>query len=84
MAAQEPVSTSSVAIAYDRKAEEYNWRGPEVAFGLSYSFVNPGESVLDIAMGRALALFCFIKLDYTCTEWTLRPRCSKLADQRDL
>ena len=36
------------AQQYDRKAAEYNWRGPEVTFGLSYEFINPGECVLDI------------------------------------
>jgi predicted TPR repeat methyltransferase len=52
---------SSLASHYDRKAEEYDWRGPEVVFGLSYSFVNPGESVLDIGIGTGLGSVLFHK-----------------------
>lgn len=36
MAPQDPPGTPLAADAYDGKAEEHNWRGPEVAFGLSY------------------------------------------------
>jgi predicted TPR repeat methyltransferase len=61
MAAQDQLSPSSAAAAYDRKAEEYDWRGPEVAFGLSYSFVNCGESVLDIGVGTGLSSVLFHK-----------------------
>lgn len=50
-----------MANDYDSKAEEYDWRGPEVAFGLSYSFVNPGESVLDIGIGTGLGSILFHK-----------------------
>jgi SAM-dependent methyltransferase len=46
---------------YDRKAEEYDWRGPEVAFGLSYAFVRPGESILDIGIGTGLSSVLFHK-----------------------
>jgi len=49
----------SDASEYDRKAEEYNWRGPEVAFGLAYAFVRPGESALDIGIGTGLGSFLF-------------------------
>lgn len=45
---------------YDSNAEEYGWRGPDVAFGLAYEFVSPGESILDIGIGTGLGsvLFC--------------------------
>ena len=45
----------SMSGDYDKKAEEYDWRGPEVAFGLAYAFVNPGESILDIGIGTGLS-----------------------------
>jgi len=52
---------SSLASHYDSEAEVYNWRGPEVVFGLTYGFVNPGESVLDIGIGTGLGSVLFHK-----------------------
>jgi len=46
---------------YDEKAEEYGWRGPEVAFGLSYAFIEPGERLLDIGIGTGLSSVLFHK-----------------------
>ncbi|MBD3219367.1 MAG: methyltransferase domain-containing protein [candidate division Zixibacteria bacterium] len=39
---------------YDRKAAEYNWRGPEIIFGLAYPYINQGESILDMGIGTGL------------------------------
>jgi len=61
VADQDLHSASLAAAAYDAKAEEYDWRGPAVAFGLSYSFVDPGESVLDIGIGTGLGSILFHK-----------------------
>jgi predicted TPR repeat methyltransferase len=52
---------SAAASEYDRSKEAQGWRGPEVVFGLMYSFVNPGESVLDIGIGTGLSSQLFHK-----------------------
>lgn len=61
MHAQDPPCGSQAAEDYDAKAEEYDWRGPEVAFGLSYAFVSPGQSILDIGIGTGLSSVLFHK-----------------------
>ncbi len=45
----------AMAEAYDREAEAVGWLGPEVAFGLAYKYVRPGQSILDIGIGTGLA-----------------------------
>jgi ubiquinone/menaquinone biosynthesis C-methylase UbiE len=44
---------------YDLQADEYNWRGPEVAFGLSYECLRPGETLLDVGIGTGLSARLF-------------------------
>jgi predicted TPR repeat methyltransferase len=40
---------------YDRRAAEYNWRGPEIIFGLAYPYINQGETLLDMGIGTGLS-----------------------------
>jgi hypothetical protein len=40
--------------AYDDEAEATGWFGPEVAFGLMYKYIQPGQPVLDIGIGTDL------------------------------
>lgn len=49
-----------VAI-YDDEAEASGWYGPEVAFGLSYTYVQPGQSILDIGIGTGSGSVLFRK-----------------------
>ena len=61
MATEDALRSSPLARDYDRKAEEYDWRGPEVVFGLTYAFTQPGESVLDLGIGTGLGSVLFHK-----------------------
>ncbi len=46
---------------YDREAEATAWYGPEVAFGLAFNFIAPGQSILDIGIGTGLGSVLFQK-----------------------
>ena len=46
---------------YDEEAEATGWYGPEVAFGLTYAYVQPGQSILDIGIGTGLGSILFLK-----------------------
>jgi len=46
---------------YDEEAEATGWYGPEVAFGLTYAHLQPGQSMLDIGIGTGLGSNLFLK-----------------------
>jgi predicted TPR repeat methyltransferase len=52
---------SAMAAAYDDEAEASGWFGPEVAFGLAYTHVQPEQSILDIGIGTGLGSVLFRK-----------------------
>ncbi|MEA3359080.1 MAG: class I SAM-dependent methyltransferase [Thermodesulfobacteriota bacterium] len=52
---------SETVEAYDDEAEATNWLGPEVAFGLSFKYINAGERILDIGIGTGLSSILFHK-----------------------
>jgi predicted TPR repeat methyltransferase len=47
--------------AYDEEAEATGWYGPEVSFGLTYAYVEPCQSMLDIGIGTGLGSILFLK-----------------------
>ncbi|TAJ12585.1 class I SAM-dependent methyltransferase [Marinilabiliaceae bacterium JC017] len=40
---------------YDLSAKKSNWHAPEIAFGLSYQYIKPGEAILDLGIGTGLS-----------------------------
>ncbi len=55
------IQDSQAAKQYDQQARKTNWFGPEVVFGLTYEFVLPGETLLDIGIGSGLSSMPFHK-----------------------
>jgi predicted TPR repeat methyltransferase len=39
---------------YDREAEEIDWRGPGIVFGLASPYIRPEQSIIDIGIGTGL------------------------------
>lgn len=59
MSAEQKHECTPVACEYDAKVQNKGWRGPEVTFGMAYSSVQPGDTVLDIGIGTGLSSILF-------------------------
>lgn len=55
------IQDRQAAEEYDEQARKTNWFGPEVVFGLTYEFVHPSETLLDIGIGSGLSSVPFHK-----------------------
>ena len=51
----------TIVETYDEEAEAAGWFGPEVAFGLTYKYIQPDQSLLDIGIGTGLGSVLFRK-----------------------
>jgi predicted TPR repeat methyltransferase len=52
---------NKMAETYDQEAEAAGWYGPEVSFGLTYKYIQPNQSLLDIGIGTGLGSVLFRK-----------------------
>jgi predicted TPR repeat methyltransferase len=55
----------AIAEAYDEAARSTGWLGPEVAFGMVFEHLLPGQRILDLGMGTGLAAVLFRKAGLT-------------------
>ncbi len=56
---QATFNSNDHAENYDRKARDSRWYAPEVAFGMAYKYISPGQSILDIGIGTGLSSILF-------------------------
>jgi predicted TPR repeat methyltransferase len=64
----------AMVAAYDAEAEASGWFGPEVAFGLAYTYVQPGQSILDIGIGTGLGSVLFRKAGLNVYGMDISPK----------
>jgi predicted TPR repeat methyltransferase len=64
----------AMVAAYDAEAEACGWFGPEVAFGLAYTYVQPGQSILDIGIGTGLGSVLFRKAGLNVYGMDISPK----------
>jgi predicted TPR repeat methyltransferase len=57
------IHDSRSAVEYDEQAQLTNWLGQEAVFGLTYEYVKPGQSLLDLGIGSGLSSILFHKAD---------------------
>jgi predicted TPR repeat methyltransferase len=50
-----------IAELYDDDKETQVWYGPNVIFGLSFAYMEPGQTILDIGIGTGLSSMLFHK-----------------------
>jgi predicted TPR repeat methyltransferase len=50
------------ATTYDTKASEYDWRSPDILFGLQFEYVCSGQKILDLGCGTGLSSVHFHKV----------------------
>lgn len=55
------VFRSDHANKYDRKAHASKWLAPQIIFGLTYKYIQPDETILDIGIGTGLSSELFHK-----------------------
>lgn len=55
------IQDRQAAAGYDQQAQKTNWHAPEVVFGLTYEFVEPDDTLLDLGIGSGLSSVPFHK-----------------------
>jgi predicted TPR repeat methyltransferase len=58
---QHVFNSKSHVDGYEQRAKQSNWVGPEMVFGLSYQYIQPQETILDIGIGTGLSSVLYHK-----------------------
>ncbi len=77
-----------MAEKYDNDKETYRWNGPNVIFGLSFGYIEAGQSILDIGIGTGLGSQLFYKAGLKIYGMDMSPEmlmvCEKKGIAQDL
>ncbi len=55
------IISNQFAENYDKQCLKYGWFSPEILFGLSYEYIKPNQTLLDIGIGTGLSSVLFQK-----------------------
>lgn len=69
---------------YDSEAEASCWFGPEVLFGLTYKYLQAGETLLDIGIGTGLSSALFKKAGLEITGMDLSREMLEICRKKQL
>jgi predicted TPR repeat methyltransferase len=77
-----------MAEQYDKDKETLRWNGPNVIFGLSFGYIEAGQSILDIGIGTGLGSQLFYKAGLKVYGMDISPEmltvCEKKGIAKDL
>lgn len=69
---------------YDQKALEAEWLDPEIIFGLTYKYIEPNETILDIGIGTGLSSALFHKAGLRVYGIDLSPGMLEICKQKKI
>lgn len=72
-----------MAGQYDKDKETHRWNGPDVIFGLSFDYIEPGQTILDIGIGTGLGSILFHKAGLKVYGMDMSPEMLSICEKKE-